>query len=462
MKISISLICMFYLFYAIPAHADVDIDPTLSYLDELLKSCRDQLEIWRSTYRLQVGFVILVSILGLVAAALQGLTAKYVKVATVALGVVISAITVTVNTLEMNSYRQISASIDKVEKIVRKMDAARLNYKMFKKPDNEIALEEFKKQYDRFLTIVDPPEIGPGKDPASRLVLLPVAYADDPLPGWLTQLPNSSKSLYFVGVADSARLPDAQAESIQSAKTAANQFLREAVEASGVNTSPAQSPGDTLTRSADEVDNHITYDERTGLYRYYSLVRVNRSQAQSDTRFLYLKNGIDNPVAALKSINDVQRQDNDYAAKRLRLKEQQIDQTSKTLTAEQYQKFSDARQARQTDAPQQAIPLLKDVVAQQPEFYLGWFNLALAYSRNDEDLPARQAYQRAITLEPLQLARDSTVYNSYGHFLLQRREYCESIKILEQAVSLEPQNTLAQRNLEKAKADMTKGAVICP
>ncbi|WP_447789257.1 hypothetical protein [Pseudomonas farris] len=434
----------------------------MSYFDELLKTCHDQLNTWRSNYRLQVGTAILVSVLGLVAAALQGISASYVKSATVALGVVISAITIAMNTLEMNNYRQISISIDKVEKIVRKMETARLNYRTFKKPDNELAAEEFQKQFARYQAIVDPPDTGPTRSTGYQLKLLPSAYAEESLPDWLKQLPDNPKNLYFVGVADSAQLPDAQTESIRTAKIAATQFLRETLQASMDGTGSVDPLVDTLTRSADEVDNHITYDEKTGLYRYYSLVRVNRFQAQSNTRFLYLKNGIDSPVGAFESINDVQRQNNDYAARRLRLQEQQIDQTSKMLSAQQYKKFSDARQARRADAPQQAIPLLKEVLAQQPDFYLGWFNLALAYSRTEEELDARQAYKRAVALEPLQLARDSSIYNAYGHFLLERHEYCESTKLLEQALTLEPQNTVAQRNLEEVRSEMLQGAIQCP
>ncbi|PBJ02532.1 hypothetical protein BSF43_48820 [Pseudomonas ogarae] len=461
MNASTRLICLICLLFCLPAYSNTAADPMLSYFDELLKICHTQLDGWRSSYRVQVGIAILVSVLGLVAAALQGSSASYVKGATVALGVVISAITIAVNTLEMNNYRQISISIDKVEKIVGKMETARLNYKTFKKPDNELAAEEFQKLYARYQAIIDPPDSTPTRHTGYQLKLLTSAYAGEAVPDWLTRLPDNPKNLYFVGVADSAQLFDAQAESIRTAKITAIQFLRETLQTSMNSTGPVDPLVDTLTRSADEVDNYITYDEKTELYRYYSLVRVNRFQAESNTRFLYLKNGIESPRASFESIIDVQRQDNDYAARRLRLQEQQIDQTSKMLSAQQYKKFSDARQARRTDAPQQAIPLLKEVLAQQPEFYLGWFNLALAYSGTEEELPARQAYIRAAALEPFQPARDSSIYNAYGHFLLDRHEYCESTKLLERALTLEPQNSVAQRNLEKARSEMLQGEIQC-
>jgi Tfp pilus assembly protein PilF len=82
---------------------------------------------------------------------------------------------------------------------------------------------------------------------------------------------------------------------------------------------------------------------------------------------------------------------------------------SEMLFAEQYKKFSDARQARRTGAPQQAIPLLKEVLVQEPNFYLGWYNHALTYAKANEELPARHTYKRAIDLEPSQFVRDSSV-----------------------------------------------------
>ncbi|VVP04854.1 hypothetical protein PS903_02972 [Pseudomonas fluorescens] len=459
MNTSTRLICLICLLFCLPAYAETA-DPMLGYFDVLLKMCHEKLDAWRDSYRLQVGIAILVSVLGLVAAALQGISANYVKIATVTLGVVISAITIAVNTLEMNNYRQISISIDKVEKIVSKMETARANYKAFKKPDNELAAEEFQKQFARFLAILDPPDSGPANPLEVQLNLLPSAYAGDDLPNWLMQLPKNPKNLYFIGVADSAQLPDAQAESIYTAKIAATQFLRDTLHASMESTGTVDPLVDTLARSADEVDNHITYDKKTGLYRYYSLIRVNRLQAQSNTRFVYLKNGIDSPVGAFESI-EVQRQDNDYASRRVRLQEQQLDQTSKMLSAQQYKKFSDARQARRADAPREAIPLLKEVLTQQPGFYLGWFNLALAYSSIQEELHARYAYKRALDLEPLQLARDSSIYNAYGQFLLERQEYCDSTKLLEHALTLEPQSIAARRNLEKARSEMLQGEIQC-
>ncbi|WP_148046533.1 hypothetical protein [Pseudomonas vranovensis] len=458
MSTLIKVIGFMYLLFCLPAYAD-SADPMLSYFDELLKTCYAQLETWRSSYQWQVTLTIMVGVMGLVAAALQGLSSNYVKIITVVFGLIISAVTYAVNTLEMTNYKQISLSISKVEKIVLKMEAARLNYKTFKKPDNELAAEEFQKQYARFQTIVDPPDIEPLKA-GYQFSLLSSAHAQD-TPPWLTRLPDNPKNLYFVGIADSAQLPDAQAQSIYTGKMAATQFIRETLQASMENSGPVDPLVDTLARSAEEVDNHITYDEKTGLYRYYSLIRVNRFQAQNSTRFVYLQNGIDSPAAAFEPINAVQRQDNDYAARRLHLQEQQIDQTSRMLDAEQYKKFSDARQARRANEPHQAIPLLKEVLAQQPAFYLGWFNLALAYSQTREEQPARQAYKQAVALEPAQPVRDSSIYNAYGHFLLERHEYCESSRLLEQALTLEPQNTLAQRNLEKAKRDMSQNAVQC-
>lgn len=218
---------------------------------------------------------------------------------------------------------------------------------------------------------------------------------------------------------------------------------------------------DDLASTAEEVENHVTYDDKTKIYRYYSLVRVNRLQAQTDTQFLYLKSGSTLPPESFNSIAVAHQDDTGYQAKRLALQLQQINQVQSTLSAPQSKNFSDARQARRVGDQGKAILLLQQLVEELPDFYLGWFNLALAYSKDNQDQQARLAYQRAIELEPLQKSRDSSIYNTYGHFLLERREYCESREMLQQAVTVEPLNTLAQRNLLKATSDMTKNNVTC-
>ncbi len=461
MKLFISSICLMYLVFCLPAYADPVANNMHMYTEDVLKVCRDTLSELRTNYRIQVATMILVGLLGVLAALLQSMNSTFVKKATVAVGFAISAITVVANTLDMNNHKQIAAKIERAKSAVDRMVEAQRMYVNYPAPHNEVGLEDFRKHHLAFLSIVAPPDNSPTGTSHSRLTLFPAAYADSNLPKWLTTPPENSRNLYFVGVADSFQLRDAQTEANQNAKAAATQFLRGAIDTSMESSAASTVRDDDLASTAEEVENHVTYDDKTKIYRYYSLVRVNRLQAQTDTQFLYLKSGSTLPPESFNSIAVAHQDDTGYQAKRLALQLQQINQVQSTLSAPQSKNFSDARQARRVGDQGKAILLLQQLVEELPDFYLGWFNLALAYSKDNQDQQARLAYQRAIELEPLQKSRDSSIYNTYGHFLLERREYCESREMLQQAVTVEPLNTLAQRNLLKATSDMTKNNVTC-
>ena len=106
--------------------------------------------------------------------------------------------------------------------------------------------------------------------------------------------------------------------------------------------------------------------------------------------------------------------------------------------------------------------MLNEILVNKPEFYMGWYNLALAYASSGNDENARKAYDKTIALEPAQPSRDGTVYNAYGHFLLERKHYCEAIQLFEKAVELDENNPRAQNNLKQASQQLQEAGTVCP
>jgi Tfp pilus assembly protein PilF len=82
---------------------------------------------------------------------------------------------------------------------------------------------------------------------------------------------------------------------------------------------------------------------------------------------------------------------------------------------------------------------------------MAWYNLALASSAAGDRTKAEDAYKRAIALEPSLPVRDPSVYNSYGHFLLQQGRKAEAQRALERALAIDPKHPLAVQNLAAAK-----------
>jgi Tfp pilus assembly protein PilF len=116
-----------------------------------------------------------------------------------------------------------------------------------------------------------------------------------------------------------------------------------------------------------------------------------------------------------------------------------------------YRAYETARTARVKGDPRSAVPALEDVVKRSPTFFMAWYNLALASSAAGNRLRADEAYKRAVALEPSQPVRDASVYNSYGHFLLEAGRKAEARPMFERALAIDPKHPMASRSLALAK-----------
>ncbi len=81
------------------------------------------------------------------------------------------------------------------------------------------------------------------------------------------------------------------------------------------------------------------------------------------------------------------------------------------------------RKAKKQDL---AIQILEKVVKQQPKFYSGWLNLALAYEESGDNHKAEAAFLSAIAIEQEKKLNDAAVYNAYGIFLVKLNRYKEA------------------------------------
>ena len=218
----------------------------------------------------------------------------------------------------------------------------------------------------------------------------------------------------------------------------------------------------SLLKSAEDVDSYIDFDAKNGTYRYYSLIRVNKSVAEADVRLFAVQRGVNAPADTIKALGDSQRVRDDYTSKQLVQYEALLDKTGEMLTGDEYRTFSEARKLRREKKEYaRSIVMFREVLGKRPDFYLGWYNLALAYAASGDDAAARSAYDRTIQLEPEQPLRDGTVYNAYGHFLLERSHYCDAVAMFEKAVALDGNNPRAQNNLAQARHQLQAAGAVC-
>ena len=67
---------------------------------------------------------------------------------------------------------------------------------------------------------------------------------------------------------------------------------------------------------------------------------------------------------------------------------------------------------------------------------------------------AKSSYEKAAQLEPKQNVRDASIYNSFGYFLYQQKEYKAAIKQFNKALEIEPNHPIAKRNLQAAEKEL--------
>jgi len=108
-------------------------------------------------------------------------------------------------------------------------------------------------------------------------------------------------------------------------------------------------------------------------------------------------------------------------------------------------------QLRKDGRYDEAIHIFKQAIEENPTFYLGWYNLALAYDDLKDFSRAKQAYEKAAELEPQQPMRDASFYNSYGYFLYRHKRYKEAIAQLKKALKIDADHPEAKQILKAAR-----------
>lgn len=467
MKIPVpALACGLLLFSVVlssPVQADTLVDATTqAYFNEILHECNAQLEAWQRLWLIEVALAFLVLALGAVSAAIQNFSFKSVKIITVVCGLIITITTGFINLVGWNDYRTLDKSIARVQSIIRNMERAKRDYAIVKAEDKPVPLKMFGELYADFKRLQEPPPDQIANVFERGLGLVSAAYAREDVPSWVRTVPENAKNLYFVGIADSARLDDAKANSRDNAIQNATRFLAEKLHATGESGMDVYNLVPSLLKSAEDVDSYIDFDAKNGTYRYYSLIRVNKSVAEADVRLFAVQRGVNAPADTIKALGDSQRVRDDYTSKQLVQYEALLDKTGEMLTGDEYRTFSEARKLRREKKEYaRSIVMFREVLGKRPDFYLGWYNLALAYAASGDDAAARSAYDRTIQLEPEQPLRDGTVYNAYGHFLLERSHYCDAVAMFEKAVALDGNNPRAQNNLAQARHQLQAAGAVC-
>jgi hypothetical protein len=275
-----------------PAHVITD-------LERPIHACEQQVKGWQSEEHVEIILVIVVIALGVIISALQGSSSKWAKTTTLLLGIgtaILAGINSRIFTADDRTLRRAAfegeAVIGQLWIIVDTLKDGNLT------PQDKVNVKgEYLKKLLEFQAIgerLNGTLKNSSKNSDKRIGLLPYVYAQSKVavPVWAQKPPADSTSLYFAGTAYDKSLTAAKQASLDNAYHSAATALRlQAPNASDTSLTTL------IKASAVMQDAVFVYDQNTGNYAYYTLIRLSK-EIQSIVGSLPLS---DRPQAALTS-----------------------------------------------------------------------------------------------------------------------------------------------------------------
>jgi hypothetical protein len=227
---------------------------------------------WESEANFQIYLTIGIIVFGAAVGILQAYKRDWCKVATMVLGATISVMT-GVNTKVFDAdYRALQRSAAAARTVIRNLEATLSRYDPTQSAENLDALRaEFMKEYGK-IDDIETKLLSLRTEP-----LLPrttVVYAQSKPaapPSWVANPPVDKLSYYFVGISDNTDLTAAKTESANQAAEKAAQALM------GSRGQPSAQFRDLIHQSANVADTWFSYDSRTRVYHYCTLLRLSRA-----------------------------------------------------------------------------------------------------------------------------------------------------------------------------------------
>jgi tetratricopeptide (TPR) repeat protein len=275
-------------------------------------------------------------------------------------------------------------------------------------------------------------------------------------PSWVSSPPRGNDSLYFVGEGRSDSLANARDDSLRLVKEEVERTMLDRIATStrsGAALAQAEALARLLSNSGAVVDTWYRQDLKNSrtLFVYYTLFRVKKQDAEDAIASYGVGAGSTVPPRVEEALLSPPTSTQPYYERRWRAYASALDMAREELAPDDYQALLVAREARKEGRYQDACDNLQPRVHTSPGWYLGWYNLALAYSDMAKVQDARTAYEQAASLEPTLHDRDASIYNSFGAFLLSQQDYSGSMQQLKKALRVEPELTGARYALARAE-----------
>lgn len=262
-----------------PAFADGTGD-LLDTLSQSVLTNNETIRHWRSEGNTVMSIALMVGILGIISGALQGISHRWTKITTVAVGVLISVLTLFNHTYFDGDHRVLFKKASSGQRLMnnaqREIDRIRMGrYNKDNADDLSRIYDSISKFLDDFEALKEDLPIG-----TMRISMIASAYAVAPeeAPEWLIKTPESRNFIYLVGKGQGNTIREAQRNSVQDTKQQFHRYLNDNLKA----LLPASESNAMVDKLGSIADSYLKYQPDKGQYTAYQLVRFSKSVLLTD------------------------------------------------------------------------------------------------------------------------------------------------------------------------------------
>jgi tetratricopeptide (TPR) repeat protein len=398
--------------------------------------------------------------LGVVVGGLQILRNKVLQGVLLFLGIAIGVMTLVNNTLYGADFRTYRRLVTRAERLVGQMRDQATNYTndaerklaldtVYRLAAELAGLEDSLLEGTALNQAVPAPAASPSNAALSLDLLSPVLAAELSTGACGKHPTSDALNLYFVGLGSDRSLDVARAEALEGAHQGFADDLRTQLPpSSGLK---AEDLARFVSQVATVAD---TCFERPGKgreeYRVFVTLLMPRSALREGMDLFGAREKVDVGQAVQTAVQRVQPSTIDYRVARQNIYDELARAAQADTKTETYRAYEEGRRLRQARDCAGSLAALGAATKAKPGFYLALYNLALAQDMCGDPRGAAASYRRALEVAP-KSPKDASFYNTYGWFLYQQKQYAEAVKLLEQALAIEPTHARAKTNLVAAQ-----------
>jgi acetolactate synthase regulatory subunit len=400
----------------------VDLSPLIGviadpFIEGKICGIEGQIKVWERHAIILQTLTFLVAAFGIVVAAMQAATGRWVRASVAALSVASSLIIA----YNQNFYPADNRSFERLAKKAKyKVDQFRDEVEAFPQLD-EALTKDFRRKFSVLkgeIASLEEETLKNAVTTASATTYsipgISSAYAggltaEVRSPDWLKKPPQDQRNLYFVGVAEGKTIEVARSNALSSARNIALEAIAAAARKSSALNAKEEYIADftqSVVTSAEVVSTFVARNSQTGDYRTSTLLRLPKTVAAFNAESFFVERGIPYDRGLIAGIEDNTSALTATAQQATLTERSAIDSGVVYLQIEREEDRPVAEALRQTLSKVISAPGVEKAQPAQPSNVVRYFRaedaeLAGKIGKAAEEFLSNEGYKRTLTLEDL-------------------------------------------------------------